>query len=96
MKLQPTNFFLKQLEKSSFKTKQLIKAKLLLAKQNPTRYKRIKGYKLYLFRIRLSDNSKEIRIVYVLEKDTIKILCILDRRNEYKDLKHYLKILGYL
>lgn len=95
-KLQPTRFFLEQLDKLSYQTKQLIKAKLLLAKQNPSRFKRIKGYKLFLFRIRLSERSKEIRVIYLLDKKLIKVLCILDRGKEYKDLKNYLKKVGYL
>lgn len=94
--LIPTQFFLKQLDDLPFKTKQLIKEKLKLVKINPSRNKRIYGYNLFLFRIRFQNYSKEKRIIYLLEKHIIKILCILDREKDYKDLKRYLKQLGYL
>ena len=94
--LIPTNFFLKQLDELSFKPKQLIKEKLELIKINPARNKRIYGYNLFLFRIRFQDYSKEKRIIYLLEKNIVKILCILDRDKNYKDLKRYLKQLKYL
>jgi hypothetical protein len=74
----------------------LIEEKLKLAKINPYRYKRIHGYKLFLFRIRFEDERKEKRVVYLVDKPFVKVLCILDRENEYKDLKKYLKKLGYL
>lgn len=94
--LVPSYFFLEQLEKISPETKELIHEKLQLAKLNPFRYKRIKGCSLFLFRIRMKENRKEKRIIYLLDKNLIKILCILDRDNNYKDLKLYLKKLGYL
>ena len=74
----------------------LIEEKLKLAKIKPYRYKRIHGYKLFLFRIRFEDERKEKRVVYLVDKPFVKVLCILDRENEYKDLKKYLKKLGYL
>ncbi len=89
--LKPTNFFLEQLDNLSFKSRQLLKDKLELLKLNPTRNKRILGYNLFLFRIRFSDSRKEKRVIYLLDKKDVKILCILDRANNYKDLKNYLK-----
>ena len=93
--LKPTKFFLQQLEDSSQEVKQLIEDKLKLAKINPYRFKRIHGYKLFLFRIRFSEDKAEKRIIYLIDKPYIKILCILDRGKEYKDLRRYLKKLGY-
>jgi len=89
--LKPSHFFLEQIEELSDEAARLIEDKLKLAKINPFRNKRIQGYNLFLFRIRFEDNRKEKRVVYLVEKPEVKILCILDR-----DLKKYLKRLGYL
>ena len=93
--LRPTRFFLEQVEELTSASKTLIEKKLILLKTNPYRNKRIQGYKLFLFRIRFEDGRKEKRVIYLIEKPVIKILCILDRDKEYQDLKHYLKKLGY-
>ena len=93
--LKPSNFFLEQLEDLSNESKKLIDKKLNLIKINPYRYKRVEGYGLFLFRIRFEDNRKEKRIVYLVDKPFVKILCILDRDKGYKDLKKYLKKLEY-
>jgi len=94
--LKPSHFFLEQIEELSDEAARLIEDKLKLAKINPFRNKRIQGYNLFLFRIRFEDNRKEKRVVYLVEKPEVKILCILDRDKEYRDLKKYLKRLGYL
>jgi mRNA-degrading endonuclease RelE of RelBE toxin-antitoxin system len=92
--LLPSHFFLEQIEDLSDEAAKLVEEKLLLVKQNPYRYKKIEGYKLFLFRIRFQDNRKEKRIIYLVDKPKVKILCILDRGKDYKDLKKYLKKLG--
>jgi len=94
--LKPFNFFLEQIEELSDEAKKLVEEKLEIIKINPYRYKRVLGYKLFLFRIRFKDNRKEKRIIYLIDKPFVKILCILDRDKEYKDLKKYLKKLGYI
>lgn len=94
--LKPTNFFLEQLDDISDEAAELIEKKLKLVKINPFRNKRIKGYKIFLFRIRFKDRRKEKRVVYALDREYIKVLCILDRDKDYKDMKKYLKRLGYL
>lgn len=93
--LKPSAFFLEQLDGISDEAARIIDEKLKLVKINPYRSKRIRGYSLFLFRIRFSDSRKEKRIVYLIDNPYIKILCILDRDKEYKDLKKYLKRLGY-
>ena len=93
--LQPTELFLEQLDELSDESCKLIEEKLNLLKINPFRFKRIEGYKLFLFRIRFEDNRKEKRIIYLVDKPYVKILCILDRDKEYKDLKRYLSRLEY-
>lgn len=93
--LKPSKFFLEQLGELENKSKRIIEDKLKLAKENPYRFKRIHGYSLFLFRIRFEDSKKEKRIIYLIDKPFVKILCILDRDKNYKDLKKYLKALGY-
>ncbi len=92
--LKPTQFFLEQLDSLSTKTKRILTNKLELVKLNPFRYKRIKGHDLLLFRIRFNDKSQEKRLIYSVDGHSVKIVCILDRKNDYKDLKGYLKKLG--
>ena len=94
--IKPSQFFLSQVDKLNDEAAKLIEQKLRLAKTNPFRYKRIHGYKLFLFRIRFENERKEKRVVYLVDKPCIKVLCILDRGKEYKDLQKYLKKLGYL
>ncbi|MCK4669770.1 MAG: hypothetical protein KAT43_01095 [Nanoarchaeota archaeon] len=94
--LKPTKFFLKQLDDLSNEAAKLLDKKLKIIKINPFRYKRIHGYGLFLFRIRFEDNRKEKRVIYLVDKPFVKILCILDRAKEYKELRIYLKKLGYL
>ena len=93
--LIPSELFLNQLDNLSIKSKKQLENKLLLIKENPFRNKRIQGYELFLFRIRFEDQNKEKRVIYLVDKPKVKILCILDRDNDYKDLKSYLKKLGY-
>ncbi|MBI4159527.1 hypothetical protein HY500_04710 [Candidatus Woesearchaeota archaeon] len=95
-KLKPSHFFLKQLEELSSEAARIVENRLRLVKINPFRNKRIEGYNLFLFRIRFEDNRKEKRIIYLVDKPCVKLICILDRDKEYKDLKKYLKDLGYL
>ena len=89
--LKPSEFFLEQLDELSDKAKRILEEKMLLLKANPFRYKRIQGYGLFLFRIRFEDNQKEKRVIYLVDKPYVKILCILDRDKEYKDLRKYLE-----
>ena len=92
----PSRFFLDQLEHLSEASKRLLEEKIRLIKINPYRNKRVQGYGLFLFRIRFENERKEKRAVYLVDKPFVKMLCILDRNNDYKELKNYLKLLGYL
>lgn len=91
----PSEFFLEQLDELSNDALKLIEEKLLLLKFNPYRFKRIEGYKLFLFRIRFEDKRKEKRIIYLVDKPKVKVLCILDRSGEYKQLRNFLKRHGF-
>ena len=55
----PSKFFLEQIDELSDEATKLIEEKLRLAKINPYRFKRVEGYKLFLFRIRFEDDRKE-------------------------------------
>lgn len=92
----PSRFFLEQIDELSDEAARLIESKLRLVKINPFRFKRIKGYKLFLFRIRFESERKEKRIVYLVDKPQVKVLCILDRDGEYKQLRGFLKRHKYL
>jgi|SRR3989339_532199 len=92
--LKPSQAFEKQLRELNDNAKTIIEQKLRLIEQNPYRYKRIKGHNLLLFRIRFSDNRKEKRAIYIVEKNYIFLVCILDRDRGYKDLKVYLRSMG--
>ena len=94
---KPTKFFLEQIDGLSDRGKEILKDKLRLVKENPSRNKRIIGHdNLFLFRIRFTDQNKEVRAIYLLDSPEIVLICLLDRGNEYKELKRYLKKLGYL
>ena len=88
--LKPTEFFMRQLDELGDKAARILDDKLRLLKINPYRYKRIYGYNLFLFRIRFEDGRKEKRLIYLVDKPYVKLLCILDRDKEYKDLRKYL------
>ncbi len=45
----PTTFFLEQIEELTEESAKLIAEKLIIAKKNPYRFKRIEGYNLFLF-----------------------------------------------
>ncbi len=92
----PSRFFLEQIDELSDEAAKLIEKKLRLAKINPYRFKRIEGYKLFLFRIRFEDERKEKRVIYLVDKPKVKVLCILDRGGEYKELRKFLKRYRYL
>ncbi|MBN1385397.1 hypothetical protein JW968_00285 [Candidatus Woesearchaeota archaeon] len=92
--LVPSNLFLDQIESLSSKARSILDNKLSLALRNPFRNKSLKGYR-FLFRIRFQDNDKEKRLIYPVENHQIRVLCILDRSRGYKDLKAYLRRLGY-
>lgn len=90
MKLIPSKLFLEQLDNLSSSGKNLIKSKLFLIKKNPFRFKQIHNSQYLVFRVRFSDNKKEKRLIYLVKKDEIKLLCILDRDKNYSDLVKYL------
>ncbi|MBI1971934.1 MAG: hypothetical protein HYS53_01395 [Candidatus Aenigmarchaeota archaeon] len=83
--------FIKQIEELGPKFKKQIVKKIDLIKQNPFRFKAVHS-KLYsrVFRVRLSIEGNETRLIYVVLGSKIVLVCLLDRNNEYRDLEHYL------
>ena len=91
-RLIPSKIFLKQIEKLDSHSKQIIKDKIELIKQNPFRFKKIYSKRFSrVFRIRFSINKKEIRLIYVVAKPNVILVCLLDRKRDYIDLEKYLK-----
>lgn len=84
--------FQEQIKTLDEKSKRIIKNKIELIKTNPYRYKRIHS-KLFskVFRVRLTINHKETRLVYVVIEPNIILVCLLERGRDYKDLENYLR-----
>jgi mRNA-degrading endonuclease RelE of RelBE toxin-antitoxin system len=90
--LLPSNNFLKQLSEFDISERGRIKEKLLLAEQNPFRNKAIHSKEFnHVFRIRITLQDREKRIIYVVLKDKVLVVGILDRDKDYKDLEAYLR-----
>ena len=91
-KIKVLDIFNKQVTKLSKKSRQTIYDKIQLIKQNPYRFKRIhsKNYSK-VFRIRLNIEQKETRLIYTIIEPSIILVCLLDRKKDYKDLEKYLK-----
>ena len=84
--------FLNQVKRLNSKTKQILKKKINLLETEPFRFKKIKHSKINsLFRIRFQNDNKKLRLIYQVEKNKIILICILNRKNNYKGLKNYFK-----
>jgi len=83
--------FKTQFDNLDEKSQRIIYDKVQLIKQNPYRYKRVRS-KQYskVFRIRFSLDRKETRLIYVVIEPNIILVCLLDRKRDYKDLEKYL------
>ncbi len=90
--IKALNYFKNQVSELDLKSKKIIHNKIQLIKENPFRYKRIHSKKYSkVFRVRLSINQKETRIIYAIIEPNIILVCLLDRKKDYKDLEKYLK-----
>ena len=89
--IKPTQYFIEQVKALPKKQKQSIKKKIELIKGNPFRFKRIHSKKFSkVFRVRLNLAGKETRLIYVLIEPNIILVCLLERKNNYRDLEKYL------
>jgi len=84
--------FKKQFDKLDEKSHRIIYDKVQLIKENPYRFKAVhsKSYSK-VFRVRLNLRGKETRLIYVVLQPNIILVCLLDRKKDYKDLEKYLK-----
>ena len=90
--IKALDYFKNQVSKLDLKSKKIIHNKIQLIKENPFRYKRIHSKKYSkVFRVRLSINQRETRLIYAIIEPNIILVCLLDRKKDYKDLEKYLK-----
>ena len=91
-KIKALNIFKNQVAELTKKSRQIIYDKIQLIKQNPYRFKKIhsKNYSK-VFRVRLNIEQKETRLIYTIIEPSIILVCLLDRKKDYKDLEKYLK-----
>ncbi len=94
--LKPHSFYLEQFGELHPATQRQLGTKLEYLKKHPFRNKKIKGIPLNLFRIQFEDDHKQKRLIYLVDPPFVKLLFILNRSNDYKDLRKYLKKLGCL
>ena len=92
--IKTLGFFKEQVKVLDAKSKRIIYDKIQLIKSNPYRYKRIHSTQYSkVFRIRFNIKSKETRLIYVVIEPNIILVCLLERKKDYKDLeKHLSKI----
>ena len=89
--VKATEFFIQQTEKLNEQSKRIIQNKIGLIKEDPYRFKRIHSKKFSkVFRVRLNLEGKETRLIYVVLEPNIIIACLLERKNDYRDLEKYL------
>ena len=90
--IKALDYFKNQVSELDLKSKKIIHNKIQLIKENPFRYKRIHSKRYSkVFRVRLSVNQRETRLIYALIEPNIILVCLLDRKKDYKDLEKYLK-----
>jgi len=84
-------YFKEQVMKLDTQSRRIIHEKIQLVRENPYRNKKIHSRQFSkVFRIRLSLHAKETRLVYVVIEPSIILVCLLDRKKEYKDLEKFL------
>jgi len=89
VKLSPV--ILEQLNALDEKSKRTVWEKIKLIEENPFHFKRIHSKRFRkVFRVRMSVQGKETRLIYVIIEPNIIIACLLDRKKDYKDLEKYL------
>ncbi|MDO8625143.1 MAG: type II toxin-antitoxin system RelE/ParE family toxin [Candidatus Diapherotrites archaeon] len=90
VKLSPV--LVEQLNSLDEKEKKTIWEKIKLIEENPFHFKKIHSQRFRkVFRVRLSIQGKETRLIYVVLEPNIIIACLLERKRDYKDLEKYLK-----
>ncbi|MBU2099621.1 type II toxin-antitoxin system RelE/ParE family toxin [Candidatus Micrarchaeota archaeon] len=89
VKLSPV--IVKQLDALDEKSKRLVWDKIKLVEENSFHFKRIHSLAFRkVFRVRLNLQGKETRLIYVILEPNIIIVCLLERKKNYRDLEKYL------
>ena len=89
--IKSLKFFIEQIKDLDTQSKRIINDKIELLKQNPYRYKRVHSRQYSkVFRVRFSIKKRETKLIYVVIEPNIILVCLLDRKNDYKDLEKYL------
>ncbi|MEK6957382.1 MAG: hypothetical protein AABW99_00150 [archaeon] len=90
IKLSPV--VVEQLNALDEKSKKTIWEKIKLIEENPFHFKKIHSQRFRkVFRVRMSIQGKETRLIYVVLEPNIIIACLLERKRDYNDLEKYLK-----
>jgi len=90
--LAATEFFIRQTENLDDKSKNQIKEKIKLISSNPFRFKRLHSKTVRnVFRVRLNIQDKEVRLIYAVLSPNVILICLSDRKNDYKHLEKYLE-----
>ena len=89
VKLSPV--IIEQLNTLDENAKRIVWEKIKLIEKNPFHFKRIHSRQFKkVFRVRISIQGKETRLIYVLLEPNIIIACLLERKKNYKDLEKFL------
>lgn len=86
-----TKDFDSQFNSLNEKYMELIRNKIILIKENPYRFKALTIKRHKLFRVRLNINKKETRLIYKIIEPNIILICLLERKHDYNDLKKFLE-----
>ncbi|MAF35520.1 hypothetical protein CL622_00160 [archaeon] len=89
--LKATDLFYEQLNTLDQKTKLVVKQKIQLIETNPYRFKKLNWKKFKLFRVRINVSGKASRLVYCVIEPEIILICFIERKRRYKDLRRYMK-----
>ncbi len=90
--IKTTPLFLEQVHKLGKESRAMIGRKIDLIKDNPFRFKRVHSKKFSkVFRVRVNLEGKESRLIYAVIEPNIIIVCILERKENYRDLEKMLE-----
>ncbi len=91
-RIKALDIFKEQVENLDKKSKRIILRKIELIKKNPYRNKKIHSKKFSkVFSARLNIQSEETRMIYAVIEPYVILVCLLDRKRDYKNLEEYMK-----
>ena len=83
--------FAEQIKKLDKRSKKIIYDKIQLIKENPFRYKSLRASSSRIFRVRIKIRSKESRLIYSVVAPKVIMICLLERKHDYRELEKFLK-----